>query len=201
MRRFLSKRVHWIGGTAVVLIVLFLLLLQRPNHGVKFPDGSILWVLYSQYSDKVPVAYGRFGYALSKIFPLKALLVIDTLCHDVLRLPGMFAAYGTPMERLWAVELVLSGIDPSRSHPLLPSGIFPTNLITVAIGADGKRYTNSVMLYPDPTGRNVSRVFTTVLRTYPWDDVVTLEIWNGGTNAVCRLPVKNPVKALVLKDN
>jgi hypothetical protein len=50
MRRFLFKKAYWIGGT-VVLLVLSLVLLLHPTHGVKFPDGSVLSVLYSQHSE------------------------------------------------------------------------------------------------------------------------------------------------------
>jgi hypothetical protein len=83
-------------------------------------------------------------------------------------------------------------MNPNLSYPLLR-----TNLQAIVVGNNGNRYTDSITMYPGPKGR---RMFTTTLLTYPMDDVVTIEIWKEGTNAVCRLPVRNPI-IRVLKKN
>jgi hypothetical protein len=193
VRRFLSLWVYWVAGTLVLIFVTVLLL--RPTQGVKFPDGSVLSVLYSRYANWHPVVYGNVGYAISKILPHEGIFVLNRWClgHRLRPLIGDFS--NNPTEKSWQVELVLSGIDPGRDHPLLtPNIFFATNLVAIAVGTDGRRYTNSLTVYPDPTDLNVRRVFTAHLLTYPMDDKVTIEIWNGGTNAVCRCVVRNPVR-------
>ncbi len=153
--------------------------------------------MYSRYDNWHPIVFGKVGYAICQVVPQKSIGAVDRFCRGIFQ-RGFLAGESRQAEKFWQVELLLSGVDPKRDHPLLvrksqDGGYqFDTPFEAVVEGVDGVRHGNAIFICRAP---NHSYVLTTAPPACGRNRKVTIEIWHGGTNAVCSVVVRNPLRS------